>query len=473
MKQLSTPESPDIRSRVSRKILACLLTIYLFLLASAGSSAQSITISGTVYDDSDGGTISGTPISKVDNQQLYVYLIDSTNTVVDAAVVSELNGSFSTTGVAYSNYNVALSSNVQPIGTSYPNLGLPDNYVPTAEGTTSAGDGTPDFAVAINSASGIVINYAIDARPEGYAYAIQRPTYDSLRRIIIPPNAFGGQDLEDGIYATGLTGRRIDLYQATGGLLYYYDTLISFSSASTATRIVNFQSSALRFVATSSTIRAFAYSIVDNAGVVELVPNSVSIGAPLPITLTRFYGAPEAAGNELFWQTATESNSAGFELQRSRDGQSFIKLAYIPSRSENGRSLQPLDYSFTDGSVTELQAGPVYYRLRQIDRSGESTISNTVVMAGGKSQEGFRLAAFPNPCSSAVSLDLGDEGSAADLLLTLSTASGQLVRKYTYHTGTGHVSTSLDLSACNDGLYFLHVVASNGTARSLPLVIRK
>lgn len=475
MKQTTTSESVTAPARVNNKSKHRIALAIACTIFSLPVAAQSISISGTVYNDADGGTISGTPIGMVNNQALYVYLIDSTGTVVDVDTVNATTGTFSAFGTAFSNYNVALSTSTFGVGAVYPNLGLPNNYVPTAEGTTSIGDGTPDFAVAINSASSIVINYAINARPEGYSFVLRNPTRDSLDRIEIPSDAFRGEDKEDGNYVTGLTGRKVDLYQATGGALYYNDTLISFSSANSATRFSNFQSSSLRFVPATSGVRAFAYSILDNAGVVELVPNSVSISVPLPVNMTSFYGIQVNTGNRIFWNTATESGSAGFELQRSTDGFSFKKVAYVNSQAEGGRSQQPLTYSTLDNTAAELEGATVFYRLRQIDLNGESMVSNTIRMGkAGAAQAEMQLSAYPNPCSTMLSLDLASgTGAAAEMSLSLSTATGQLVQQTHYHAATGRISSTMDVSSLPAGQYFLRLEVSGAAAKSTPIVIAR
>jgi hypothetical protein len=55
------------------------------------------------------------------------------------------------------------------------------------------------------------------------------------------------------------------------------------------------------------------------------------IEGPLPITLQNFkvHKANKTTA-ELLWQTATEINNRGFEIQRSFDGNNFTDVKFVP-----------------------------------------------------------------------------------------------------------------------------------------------
>jgi hypothetical protein len=53
---------------------------------------------------------------------------------------------------------------------------------------------------------------------------------------------------------------------------------------------------------------------------------NVQFSAALPVELSRFEGNTKATFNELTWQTTSEINNNGFEIERSKDGVRFEKL---------------------------------------------------------------------------------------------------------------------------------------------------
>ncbi len=90
----------------------------------------------------------------------------------------------------------------------------------------------------------------------------------------------------------------------------------------------------------------------------------------LPITLLHFAAAvtPEKLVRT-DWRTATEINNDFFTVERSGDGFNFQAVGTI---SGAGNSTGVLDYAFVDD---DPKPGITYYRLRQTDFDGTSTLS--------------------------------------------------------------------------------------------------
>jgi len=110
----------------------------------------------------------------------------------------------------------------------------------------------------------------------------------------------------------------------------------------------------------------------DNA--TELTDNDLQPlnSSPLPVELVFFRGKPVGDAIHLTWQSATEINFSGYELQRSTDGQDFSKIAWLPGRG--GTWVQ--SYYYEDSDV--LPGLLYYYRLRQIDLDGKYIYSHLV-----------------------------------------------------------------------------------------------
>lgn len=112
----------------------------------------------------------------------------------------------------------------------------------------------------------------------------------------------------------------------------------------------------------------------------------------LPVSYTIFEVDELVSGVELHWQTASEQNNYGFELQRSMDGINFYPIAFIPG---NGTSAEPHDYQYVDNPPAETLS----YRLKQIDFNGEFHLSSIIKIVLGKlNNNGFHLKQnYPNP----------------------------------------------------------------------------
>jgi hypothetical protein len=117
---------------------------------------------------------------------------------------------------------------------------------------------------------------------------------------------------------------------------------------------------------------------------------------PLPLRLISFTGTQEAASNKLFWQTADEVNTLSFEVESSRNGRNFGKVATIKALGTGNNS-----YSYTD-IIT--YSGILYYRLKMIDMDGTFTYSRMLPLT----REGNRtINIYPNPVADRLTLSLG------------------------------------------------------------------
>ena len=74
---------------------------------------------------------------------------------------------------------------------------------------------------------------------------------------------------------------------------------------------------------------------------------------------------------KLNWQTSAEKDHNYFEIQRSTDGINFtvIALMFAYEDAEKGGT-----YRYSDLGISSLNSGILYYRLKMVDRKGNSKL---------------------------------------------------------------------------------------------------
>ena len=134
--------------------------------------------------------------------------------------------------------------------------------------------------------------------------------------------------------------------------------------------------------------------------------NSITANGTLPVELTTFTAHNTGDKVELQWNTATEVNNYGFEIQRSAISTQQSANAAADSRKLNaegwekigfvkgsGNSNSPKNYSFIDDNPP---SGTVEYRLKQIDNDGNFKYSQIVTVTSlPKKYELWQN--YPNP----------------------------------------------------------------------------
>ena len=138
---------------------------------------------------------------------------------------------------------------------------------------------------------------------------------------------------------------------------------------------------------------------------------------PLPVVLLDFVAQPQGTAVQLAWHTASEKNSARFDIERSTDGTTFSKLGAVAAQGTTSLAHR---YGFRDAQLP-LGAATLYYRLRQVDVDGSFAFSPVrIVSVAGAGASAGSLVLFPNPTTAAATLSGAPAQAAVQVLDALS-----------------------------------------------------
>jgi|694.fasta_scaffold21102_3 hypothetical protein len=176
--------------------------------------------------------------------------------------------------------------------------------------------------------------------------------------------------------------------------------------------------------------------------------NGVGDIGVLPVELVSLDGRPEGEDNLLEWVTASESNSAVFEVQRSTDARLFVPIGSLPAA---GLSTATINYRYRDQGPLP---GLAYYRLNLVDLDGTSEHSPIVAI-----QRYTTIVLYPNPVQEDLMVDLTRTQGAQQVLVTDDLGRILLSRPTPIqHPGV----VTLHLHNMAAGHYTLQVLGSEG-----------
>ncbi|NUN07648.1 MAG: S8 family serine peptidase [Ignavibacteriaceae bacterium] len=186
----------------------------------------------------------------------------------------------------------------------------------------------------------------------------------------------------------------------------------------------------------------------------------------VPVEGWTFIAGQEGGDITLKWQTVSENNNKGFEIQRSPDKSNWKSLAFVDG---NGTTLLPHSYQYTDKSAP---VGRNYYRLKQIDFSGG--ISYSEVLEARKILPGeFTLYQnYPNPFNPQTTISF-HLPSRQFILIKISDILGNTVANIAegmYEAGEHSLSFSPD--GLPSGVYF-YTLSSGERSRSRKMLITR
>jgi hypothetical protein len=218
---------------------------------------------------------------------------------------------------------------------------------------------------------------------------------------------------------------------------------------------------------TQTTSYTVQVTTTDANGGISTTPVTLVIGAnPLPVSLTEFTVLAVLNRDALLsWSTASETRNDHFEVERSFDGTHFTKIGQVAGR---GTTTSASVYTLTDSGIAAQAAGPVYYRLRQVDTDGTATYSPLRTVSFTKAVLA-KLALFPNPVQSRTSLDLSALAATTSVNAQLLDATGRQVRTWTL---AGGVAQPLELADLASGSYVLVVTSTQPDGSPLRQALR-
>lgn len=174
----------------------------------------------------------------------------------------------------------------------------------------------------------------------------------------------------------------------------------------------------------------------------------------LPVNLVSFTGKVTEEGRvQLLWSTASESNSARFDIEHSPNGREWRRVGSVDA---HGESEKLIHYNYIHTIPTR---GNSYYRLAQTDRDGTFTYSRIVIV---------RLAAgtfsvYPNPAAHRAYVTNPEDLAAVEVV----DANGRVVIRQTEGIAQGIL-----LKELAPGMLFFRTEDKSGHKQTVKVLLR-
>ena len=187
----------------------------------------------------------------------------------------------------------------------------------------------------------------------------------------------------------------------------------------------------------------------------------------LPVELTAFTARRDGEAIRLAWTTASETNNAGFEVQRSVEGL-WEPLGFVEG---HGTTTEAQTYRFTDRDLPYAAPGAMY-RLRQVDTDGTETLSETVEITRAAPTQLVLHGNYPNPFTrqTTIRYELPQTGPVR---LTVYDALGRRVATLVdREQAAGREEITFDAGRLASGLYVARLVTAGGVRTQRLTVVR-
>jgi len=206
-------------------------------------------------------------------------------------------------------------------------------------------------------------------------------------------------------------------------------------------------------------IHTISVAVTDDAGNSNGIGSRYfSINNVVPVELTTFAAKENDGSILLTWQTATEINNFGFEIQRLQNDKStkphnWHSIGFV---NGHGNSSSPKHYSFTDSAPP---LGNLSYRLKQIDTDGGFEYSDIVEVEFSSAKE-FKLSQnYPNPFNPTTMISYALPTESKVKIEIMNMIGQRVVVLVNGNKSAGYYEATWNAENLPSGIYFISISA--------------
>jgi len=184
---------------------------------------------------------------------------------------------------------------------------------------------------------------------------------------------------------------------------------------------------------------------------------TVTLDVIVPVELTSFAAASDKNDVILTWDTATELNNQGFEIQRKITGE-FERVGFVEGK---GTTTEAQNYLFRD---KDLLSGNYTYRLKQTDFDGSFAYSDEVEIEISQPNVFYLGQNYPNPFNPSTNIKYSipaDGNVTLKMYDILGEEVSTLVNEYQQ---AGTFDVVFDGSNLSSGVYYYQLTSGELTS---------
>lgn len=313
--------------------------------------------------------------------------------------------------------------------------------------------------ITLSSPGGTAIRYVAGGTPKPTTFATQSAALQLKTVSIREYYPIGTVGAASGSTITMPYG---NFGTSTVGTPYVADPNTLTIAAYNGTNWTNLSATPTNSINTTNKTVTVTLPAALSTGYTALALASTSAVNPLPVQLLVFTAVKKGADGQLSWRTASELNSAYFEVQASTDGRTWQALATMAAA---GSSTSARDYAYLDQNLARYGASLLYYRLKQVDLDASAHFSPVVTLS--PDVVAWQVSAYPNPFAADLTAQL-ITSEAGPVTVTLLDAVGREVLRREWQATPGSQLIALDEAhALATGAYtlVLHQNTHTGTVR--------
>ncbi|MBN8546804.1 MAG: hypothetical protein J0L60_11805 [Ignavibacteria bacterium] len=252
----------------------------------------------------------------------------------------------------------------------------------------------------------------------------------------------------------------------TGGTAFTYDLTLNYEDSDLGNvpenkiNVAKWDGSTWQFItATVDTVNN-TVTVTGLSSFSDFVLNDLD--APLPVELVNFSAKSKNRNVILSWETKTETDNSGFEVERKDKNGDWKKIGFVEGF---GSSNSPKYYAFED---KKLSSGKHNYRLKQIDNDGTTSYSDEVEVTIDVPTEFALSQNYPNPFNPSTKVDYQLAMDAKVTIELYSITGEKVATLLSQELEAGYYSMMIDSQTnhLSSGVYLYRMIATDASGKN-------
>jgi len=177
--------------------------------------------------------------------------------------------------------------------------------------------------------------------------------------------------------------------------------------------------------------------------------DSAAVNLIVPVELSSFIASVNENDVTLSWQTATELNNSGFDVERIEVNEDWEKVGFV---SGNGTTAEINSYTFADKDVP---VGTYNYRIKQIDYDGTFEYFELEQLISISSSDKFTLLQnYPNPFNPSTTIKFVINKKSNVTLTIFNTIGENVLTLVNEEKVAGSYEVNFDAAGFTSGIYY-------------------
>ena len=243
------------------------------------------------------------------------------------------------------------------------------------------------------------------------------------------------------------------------------------TSGNTFSQIVELQPNAHNYIDTLITdTTQYSYRVKAVKGASSSsYSNTATVMTLIPVELTSLSGHVDGNTVVLNWETSTEKNNHGYEVERNQ-GEGWLRVGFVKG---NGTNVSASKYQFRDKIPMLKKHSVLHYQLWQMDDDGTKHFASQIEIDLSNIVSGYVLHQnFPNPFNSVTSIVI-ELPLTGQLTIDIYNTIGELVHRLDNGVLEAGIHTlRFDAGSIPSGTYY-YIARSPGWKSGMKMIVLK